>query len=67
VSCKIHDEYAHLIDGPYWAGPDRSKERLDSARPATPSSTTTPSTSTALQINGAPSSEAEAARKAREV
>ena len=73
MACKVQDEYAHLIDSPYGQAPDVSKSKPGSDKPASAvaaADAAQPSSSRALmRVDGqkAPNSEAEAARKAREV
>lgn len=72
MACKVNDEYAHLIDSPYGQAPDvsKSKAAASSAAAAGTSDSAAPSASRALMRTDGQqgrSSEAEAARKAREV
>ena len=73
MTCKYNDEYAHLVDSPYGAGIDAQQRPAATDQSAANKNANTsdqPSTSRALlRVDGAsaPASEAEAARKAREV
>jgi hypothetical protein len=69
MACKMADEYTHLVDSPYGAGPDAAKDRPATSQSAAAGPPSTSASRALQRVDGdtAPTSEAEAVRKAREV
>ena len=67
MACKVRDEFAHLADSPYAMGPVAQNGAEPSSAELRAQGSASTSSTALIPLDGEPASQAESARRAREV